>query len=294
MAVICFGVRRYKHNSINFWELLKRKREQYSITTKGFICIDHVSIFKNETYKLYAKPTVIFIIFAYIFLQLHIASDFFGVDLSYSDNKYKEYMELLEGKPTDEKTDYILLQLNYLEEIIGNEPIVREQYANGLLTSSEYNDYQIEYYKCLDEIPVLQAVLDACRLMQSTLTDCSEIDAELDGLLQEIEVVTEMTKHCIEENAQNAQDQNAYMERYNGLVSRYDQLREQVNRLQEMKAAREREADSIGAFMFELKEYDEPISEFDEKLWVYCVDRVVVHADGRMVFYFRNGAEIDA
>lgn len=160
MAVICFGVRRYKHNSINFWELLKRKREQYSITTKGFICIDHVSIFKNETYKLYAKPTVIFIIFAYIFLQLHIASDFFGVDLSYSDNKYKEYMELLEGKPTDEKTDYILLQLNYLEEIIGNEPIVREQYANGLLTSSEYNDYQIEYYKCLDEIPVLQRVYD--------------------------------------------------------------------------------------------------------------------------------------
>ena len=139
-----------------------------------------------------------------------------------------------------------------------------------------------------------EAVLDACRLMQSTLTDCSEIDTELDGLLQEIEVVTEMTKHCIEENAQNAQDQNAYMERYNGLVSRYDQLREQVNHLQEMKIVREREADSIGAFMFELKEYDEPISEFDEKLWVYCVDRVEVHADGNLVFYFRNGAEIEA
>jgi len=46
--------------------------------------------------------------------------------------------------------------------------------------------------------------------------------------------------------------------------------------------------------MFELKEYDEPISEFDEKLWVYCVDRVVVHADGKLVFHFRNGAEIEA
>lgn len=45
--------------------------------------------------------------------------------------------------------------------------------------------------------------------------------------------------------------------------------------------------------MFEVKEYDEPISEFYEKLWVYCVDRMVV-LDRKLVFHFRNGTEIEA
>ncbi|MBQ3178659.1 MAG: recombinase family protein [Clostridia bacterium] len=194
--------------------------------------------------------------------------EFFGAKVWHSTDKYRKVIWQCNHKFKDNKCGTPSLA----------EDDIKERFVDAINTL----------------IADKEAVLDACRLMQSTLTDCSEIDAELDGLLQEIEVVTEMTKHCIEENAQNAQDQNAYMERYNGLVSRYDHLREQVNRLQEMKAAREREADSIGAFMFELKEYDEPISEFDEKLWVYCVDRVVVHADGKLVFHFRNGAKIDA
>lgn len=50
--------------------------------------------------------------------------------------------------------------------------------------------------------------------MQSLLTDCSTINAELDDLLWRIEVVTELTKRCIQENARSTQSQKEYAERY--------------------------------------------------------------------------------
>ena len=48
------------------------------------------------------------------------------------------------------------------------------------------------------------SALENCRLMQSTLTDCSGLDAEIEFLLEEIDVVTELTKRCIAENSQTA------------------------------------------------------------------------------------------
>ena len=40
-------------------------------------------------------------------------------------------------------------------------------------------------------------------------------------LLEEIDVVTELTKRCIAENSQTAQNQEEYAARYNGFVERY-------------------------------------------------------------------------
>ena len=58
--------------------------------------------------------------------------------------------------------------------------------------------------------------------MQTTLTDCTGIDAEIESLLEEIDVVTELTKRCIAENSQTAQNQEEYAARYNGFVERYE------------------------------------------------------------------------
>ena len=66
----------------------------------------------------------------------------------------------------------------------------------------------------------------------------------------------------------------------------------QVEELRGTKAAREAQADAIGAFMFEVQELD-TLSEFDEKLWLTVIDTVTVHADGRMTFKFQGGTEID-
>ena len=136
-------------------------------------------------------------------------------------------------------------------------------------------------------------LLEDCRVMQSHLTDCSALDAELDELLQEIEVVTELTQRCIQENARSAQSQEEYTERYNGYVARYDAAKAKLDALQKEKAQRLAQADSIGGFMFELSEYTEAVTEFDEGLWLAVIGKATAYHDGRLVFTFQNGTEIE-
>ena len=135
-------------------------------------------------------------------------------------------------------------------------------------------------------------ILEDCRLMQATLTDCTGIDTEIESLLEEIEVVTELTKRCIAENSQTAQNQEEYTARYNGFVERYEKAKAQLEQLRTTKAEREAQEEAIGAFMFEVQELD-TINEFDEKLWLTIIDTVTVHTDGRMTFRFQGGTEIE-
>lgn len=137
------------------------------------------------------------------------------------------------------------------------------------------------------------SALENCRLMQSTLTDCSGLDAEIKSLLEEIDVVTELTKRCIAENSQTAQNQEEYAARYNGFVERYEKAKTRVEELHSIKNVRQAQADAIGAFMFEVQELD-TLSEFDNKLWLTVIDTVTVHADERMTFKFQGSTVIDA
>ena len=120
------------------------------------------------------------------------------------------------------------------------------------------------------------------------MTGCTGIDTEIESLLEEIDVVTELTKRCIAENSQTAQNHEEYAARYNGFVERYEKAKARLEQLRTTKAAREAQAEAIGAFMFKMQELD-TITEFDEKLWLTIIDTVTVHTDGRMTFRFHGG-----
>lgn len=119
------------------------------------------------------------------------------------------------------------------------------------------------------------------------------LDEEIQSLLEEIDVVTELTKRCIAENSQTAQNQAEYKARYNGFVARYEKAKTRVAELRSIKNARQAQADAIGTFMFEVQELD-TLSEFDEKLWLTVIDTVTVYADGRMALKFQGDTEINA
>ena len=179
----------------------------------------------------------------------------------------------------------------------------------GSYTSATHNRELLYWYRCSSrydhtavEVPGMMytppsrlrvenpsaAMVAYCRLMQATLTDCTGIDTEIESLLEEIDVVTELTKRCIAENSQMAQNQEEYAARYNGFVERYEKAKARLEQLRTTKAAREAQAEAIGAFMFEVQELD-ALTEFDEKLWLTIIDTITVHADGRMTFKFQGG-----
>ena len=139
-----------------------------------------------------------------------------------------------------------------------------------------------------------ESILDDCRTIQTVASDCTAIDTEITSLLQEMEVVSELTRRCVEENSRTAQDQTEFESRYNGFVTRYETA---STRLQELRKKRQ-ELDTtyteIGGFMFEITEMQEPVQEFDEALWRATIDRVLVKTDGALIFRFRGGIEIAA
>ena len=59
-----------------------------------------------------------------------------------------------------------------------------------------------------------------------------------------------------------------------------------------MKAKREAKAEDIGGFMFELAEYGDSITEFNDRLWLTVIDTVTVHRDGRLTFKFQTGMRL--
>lgn len=138
-----------------------------------------------------------------------------------------------------------------------------------------------------------ERILADCRTIQSCLTDCTSIDAEIDTLVAEVAVVRELTERYIEENSRNAQDQASYLARYNSLVERYETAKARIEALQGKKAQRQQKADLIGGFMFELHERDEMVTEFSNRLWYSTIDTVTVHSDGHLGYKFLNGMEIE-
>ena len=48
----------------------------------------------------------------------------------------------------------------------------------------------------------------------------------------------------------------------------------------------------ISQFMFEIHELGALPLAFDEKLWLAVVDQVTIYEDERLVFTFRNGAQV--
>jgi DNA invertase Pin-like site-specific DNA recombinase len=140
-------------------------------------------------------------------------------------------------------------------------------------------------------LPDRERLIEDCRVIQAALTDCTDIDREMQQLLEELEVVAELTKRCVDENSSTALDQGDYLARYNGLVERYEKAQERVKELERKRTERMAKADAIGGFMFRLREMDQPMDHFDERLWLDVIDRVVVHRDG-LTFKFQNGKEI--
>ncbi len=125
------------------------------------------------------------------------------------------------------------------------------------------------------------------------LTDTTEIDGKIADLMQEAEVVTGLTRKLIEENASSTMDQVGFSRKYKGYEDRYTAIRDKVEKLREQSEQRKAQADSISAFMFEMHETDEPVTEFDSKLWTSVIDSVVVRHNGNLLFRFRNGTEIE-
>ena len=107
------------------------------------------------------------------------------------------------------------------------------------------------------------------------------------------EVLKEMERKCISANAATPQDQEEYNLRYNSYIERYEQLSSRFDELTVLKEEKLAKRRSIERFIATLSKQEDILTEFDNWLWLSTVERVTVNSDGTLVFKFYYGAEIE-
>ena len=134
--------------------------------------------------------------------------------------------------------------------------------------SVDGNEIKEGFVKAVNTLTeIKEQIIDDCRTLLDVLCDTSELDSKLSSVLQEIEIITELTNRCIQENSVSAQNQEQFTRKYNELVSRYEKEKSKADKLNEEKECRRRKADEISAFMFKVKELDTR-EDFDVSLWL--------------------------
>jgi len=143
-------------------------------------------------------------------------------------------------------------------------------------------------------LTVRAEVIANCRLAIDALCYYTAIDAELAEKSSEVEVLTELTRKHIEENASAARDQTSYQERYDDLLARYNAATARIVELTEAKEHRKTQQTILTAFTDVMEQQSQVIEKFDEALWLATVKKATMFSDGRIAFTFINGAEIEA
>lgn len=138
-----------------------------------------------------------------------------------------------------------------------------------------------------------ERILEDCRLIQTTLSDCSEIDAQMDDITRQLEDNTVLIRNLVSANAAEALDQEAYLRRYDRLVAQYNELQAKYDHLAIKRSERMQKADDLGGFMFKLNERDTVLDHFDPRLWSEVVECATVYASNKIVFRFKNGSEFE-
>ena len=135
-------------------------------------------------------------------------------------------------------------------------------------------------------------IIEQCRELQTLLTDTTVIDNELKTVADEMEIVEELVKRYVYENANAPQSQTEYLKKYNDYIQHYDNLKNKRNELLSLKESKLNQRDSLGRFMFTLMELDDLPITFSDTLWTNTVETMTIFHDGDIVFKFKCGKEI--
>ena len=104
-----------------------------------------------------------------------------------------------------------------------------------------------------------------------TLTDTTALEKKHAELQSEYDVVMELMRKCVEENARTKLDQDEYNQRYNALADRYQTAQNDIAETDSKLAERAAKREKITRFLADLKQRDGVLDEFDEKLWLATV-----------------------
>ena len=136
-----------------------------------------------------------------------------------------------------------------------------------------------------------EQIIKDCETMRRALTDFAELDAEIEQQLEETQVVAELVKAVVKENASTAQSQEAYLKKYEALTERYKKAATELERLQNLRTTHRQKDKKMALYIRTLKKQPVVLREWSDTIWTVMVEKAIVHRNGEITFVFYNGTE---
>ena len=136
------------------------------------------------------------------------------------------------------------------------------------------------------------SLLQGLREVLAAITDNADLERERGALQDECEVLIELMRKMVQENARVTQDQGEYNARYSSLTERYDGVRKRLAELGDLIASRNAKRSEIEGFLKLLEDRERLLTEFDESLWLGIIHQMRVDSDGRFTFLLKDGHEM--
>lgn len=159
------------------------------------------------------------------------------------------------------------------------------------LTENEIKDVFVRAVNKL--ISNRDEIISNILLLKERLTDTESLEKKRDVLNCDLKFLANRVQQLIEENAQVAQNQNEYDQKYNELVRRYEESKAKYNQICNTIKRRITRGRQLGTFLKEIEEAA-LLEKFDECLWGSLVDFITVYDKENIRVTFRDGTEIKA
>ncbi len=135
-------------------------------------------------------------------------------------------------------------------------------------------------------------IIEDCEAMRKELTDFKSLDADIERQFEETQVVAELVKAAVKENATTAQSQESYYKKYEALTKRYEAAAAELEQLQNLRTLRSQKDKSMALYIRTLKKQPGVLQEWNDTIWTVMVEKAIVHRNGEITFVFYNGTEI--
>ena len=124
------------------------------------------------------------------------------------------------------------------------------------------------------------------------LTDFEALDTDIERQREETQVVAELVKAAVKENASTAQSQEVYLKKYDALTGRYETAAAELARLQDLRTFRSQQDKKMALYIRTLKKQPKILHDWDAAIWTVMIEKAIVHRNGEITFVFQNGTEI--
>ena len=140
---------------------LKGKSLELKRSTKNFILKfkPHTSLFKHELYKILItnKGIIIILIFSLLICYNELQRRY---SPSLQEQYYQNIMLKLEGKPTEEKTEFIKAEKSRFDEAFSKISEIDEQIAKGEINDTTGEAMKVKWYSITAFYPTFEKVLE--------------------------------------------------------------------------------------------------------------------------------------